>query len=106
MIQDVSEFLGCETNVERKQHGAGFENTIISFEQPVAIQAEKCDAVSRRDASILQRTAQPRSAIGKFPVSKPLVPTYHGSPMRILLFRISQAPQRCEGTIHCAARLA
>ncbi len=104
IVQDVDELLRGQPHIQRKEHGTGFENTVVGFEQPVAIHAEKCNAVPWLDNGILQRTAQPGGTVRKFRVRKSLVPAHYGSPMRILLFGVSQAPQRCERDVHGVAR--
>jgi len=69
----------------------------------MAIHAEKCNAVPWLDNGILQRAAQPGGTVRKLRVGKSLVPAHYGGPMRILLFGVSQAPQRCERDIHGVA---
>src|SRR5260370_2212508 len=81
IVQDVDELLRGQPHIQRKQHGAGFENTVVSFEQPMAIHAEKRNAVTRHHASFLQRAAQPRGTVRKLRVGKSLVPAYYGSPL-------------------------
>jgi len=33
IVQDVDELLRGQPHIQRKEHGTGFENTVVSFEQ-------------------------------------------------------------------------
>src|SRR5256884_1714755 len=48
VIQDISKLLRSKPNVQRQQNGSRFDDTVISFEQAMAVGAQKGDRKSTR----------------------------------------------------------
>src|SRR5580658_7986693 len=46
VIQDKSELLRGEANIQREQDGTGVENTIVGFQQTMAVHTEEGDAIA------------------------------------------------------------
>src|SRR5256884_7843799 len=54
VIQDISKLLRSKPNVQRQQNGSRFDDTVISFEQAMAVGAQKGHAVARPNAGFTQ----------------------------------------------------
>jgi len=58
IIQNVSKLRRCQPMIERKQHAARFQNSVVGFQQPMAIQAEERHAISRLHSGAAQCSRQ------------------------------------------------
>jgi hypothetical protein len=105
VVQNISEFSWCEPDVQWQQNRSGFQNSVVGFEQAVAIGAEESDAVARQDAGLAQSPRKKASAIGKFRVRKAVPIADHRGSARVLLLRVAKEAQRRKGNVHDKPRL-
>ena len=102
IVEDVAEFAGREANIQREQHGAGFQNAVIRFEQAMAIAAEERDPLAGLYAGLAQSSRQAADAIGHLRVGISVVIANNGGAVGILLHRVTQETQGREWNIHSA----
>src|SRR6516162_2712078 len=100
IIQDVSQLRTCQTNVERKQNAARFQNSKVCLEQAMAVQAEKCDSITGLQPGAPQSTGQAPHPIAKLSIGKTPVLTNYRRLARKLLCRVAKETDRCEGNVH------
>ena len=105
VIQDISKLLRSKPNVQRQQNGSRFDDTVISFEQAMAVGAQKGHAVARPNAGFTQGACKPAYARGKLRVGKPLFSTHHCGSLRILLLGVAEKANRCQRNVHRRWRL-
>src|SRR5260370_34904904 len=104
MNQNVGQFRGGERDVERGQPRPRFKHAVIGFEKPVAVHAEKCDAIAWFDAGFAQSTGEPAGTLRKLRVSKAMLAAHNGCAARVLLLRVAQATDWSEGNVHRFSR--
>jgi hypothetical protein len=100
VIQNKRKFRRRETNVQRQQHGAGFEHSVIGFQKPMAVAAQEGDAVPWLDAQAEQKPTEPASPISKLLVCESNIVADNGSVVGELFFRVAQAAQWRKRDIH------
>ena len=64
----------------RKQDGAGVEDTVVGFEQTVAVHAEKRDAIAGFDAGGAQRAREKSGTMGESLVGESQIAANDGGP--------------------------
>src|SRR4029077_17436966 len=100
IVQNVSKLIGREADVQWKKDSPRFKNTVICFEQTVAICAEKCHAVARLHACRPQSTSEPADAVGELRIGEAMVIAHNGKLFRVLLRSVSKKADGCEGDVH------
>src|SRR5215469_13046440 len=104
IIQNVSEFSRRKPHIQWKQDGASFQNAVIGFEKPVAIQAQECNPVTTLYAGGSQSTGQASNAICQLRVRKSEISTHDRGLVGKLLLRVAEEPNGCEGNVHRLSR--
>src|SRR5260221_13523806 len=65
IIQNVSAFSRCEPDVQGQKNRAGFQNSVIGFEQTVAIRAEESHTATGLDTCLPQCACKTPRPVGK-----------------------------------------
>jgi hypothetical protein len=105
VVQNVSEFRRGEPDVQWQENRAGFQNSVVGFEQAVTIGAKECHAVAGLYPRLPQRSRQTSRALGKFGIGKSLLIANHRGSAGVLLLRVAKEAQRGKGNVHGMPRL-
>ncbi len=89
-----------QTNIQRQQHRARFQHSVIRFDQAMAIHAQKRNTIAGRNAQTLQPTSQTARSIRKLRIRKTFASANHSGFLRKLLFCVSQKTDRSQRNFH------
>src|SRR5713101_1055970 len=89
-----------EPDVQREQHRTGLQDSVIRFEQPMAIHAQKRNPLTGLHSALTQGSSQPARAFGKLGVGKPQIFAHHSGLAGELLFGTPEKADGRKGNIH------
>src|SRR5215469_13774939 len=105
ILQDVSNLLRGQPDVERQQDGARLDDAVVGLQQAVTVGAQESDAVAGLNASLSQRACKLAHALGELAIGEPLFPAHHGGPLWKLLYGVAKKTNRCQRNVHGELRL-
>ena len=103
IVENERQLLGRQANVQRQQHRARLQHSVVGLKQPVAVRAEKGHPVAFFDAEAAQRAAQPPSPLGKFLVGESPAVADDPNLLWELLLCVAQTTQRRKRDVHRSA---
>jgi hypothetical protein len=71
IIQNVGQFIGRKSDVERQQNRTSLQHSVICFEKSVAIEAEKRHPIARLHTCISQGAGKAHRPLGELRIGVP-----------------------------------